>query len=406
MNTLYKAHKFNGDANYVGEQGYLAIKEESSAGTAVIPNVFVPLISESIKTVVNHEADRRIRGINWKATDIIRGNRSHEGEIKVYGDPDMIGHFLNMIMSKSSSSGTSDGYTHAFAVGNGSTYTFEINRGNFVQRYFGVTIEELKMEFENGQLVLTIQVKAMGQVGAMTLGVASSGSVTSITLDDAYDIAPNRGLVVNDVLNVGGTDVTITSVNSNGIAVGFSSTSVTASVGDLVYLKPQTVTQPTLRDPFYFGNTLAGFGADASAAATAAASRSTATPIYDLSIVLKNNLFAQNGSNRFDPVQIIPKTKEASIKLARLFTDATQKQKHQDRIKQSLVIVMLGSFIKSDFTTQEKLTLTFNNVKLLENENTIQVGELIKDEQTFEVLYDTTDGQAMAATLINRTSTY
>lgn len=402
----YISHLFNGKANYVGETSYLAIKEEATAGTAVIPNVFVPLISESIKTVVSHEADRRMRGVNWKATDIIRGNRSHEGEIKVYGDPDMLGHFLNMIMVKGSTTGTSDGYTHPFTVGNGSTYTFDIKRGNYVQRFVGVTIEEMKMEFEGGQLVLTIQVKAMGQFGIATLGVASSGSVTSITLDDGYDIAPNRGVVVGDVLNVGGTDVTVSSVNSNGIAVGFSSTSVTASAGALVYLKPQTVTQPTLQNPFYFGNILAGFGVDASASATAAGSVSTATPIYDCAIVIKNNLFAQNGSNRFDPVQIIPTTKEASIKLKRLFTDGTQRQYFQDRTKQSITFIMLGSFIKADMSTQEKLTLTFNNVKLLENENAINVGEMVMDEQSYEVLYDTADGVAMSASLINRTSTY
>ena len=400
----YKVNLYNGDATFLSDQSYLAIKKETTVGVAVIPNSFIPLISADIKTVVKHEVDRRMRGVDWKGADITKGNRSHEGEIKVYGDADTIGHFLNMVMVKGSSTGDSNGYTHAFTVGTGATYTFEIKKGLYAQRFYGVRIEEMKLEFEEGQL---LSVKAMGQVGIMSLGVALTGAgMTSMTLDDDYDIAPNTGLVVGDVLNVGGVDITLTSVNANGYAVGFSSTTVTASIGDVVTLKPQTVSQPTLYNPFYLGNALVGFGVDASASATASASRSTATPIYDCAIVLKTNLFTQNGSNRLDPVQIIPKTKEAQVMLKQLFTSGSQRQAFLDRKKQAITVALLGSFIKSDFTTQEKLTLTFNNVKLVEHENPIEVGELIIDEEKFEVLYDTTDAVAMSASLINRTSTY
>jgi hypothetical protein len=393
--------------SHLSDQSYLAIKKEAVAGVAVKPNTFIPLVSESIKTVVNHEVDRRMRGVDWKGTNLVRGNRSHEGELKVLGDPDTIGYFLDMLMVKGSSTGSSaDGYTHPFTVGTGNTYTIEIKKGNYAQRYFGVRIDELHLEFEDGQLVVTAQIKAMGQVSVMSLGANLSGASTSLTLADTYDIAPNNGLVVGDVLTVGGVDVTLTSVNSNGVSVSYSSTSITASIGDPVLLKPQTVSQPTLQDPFYFGNVLAGFGATESAATTAAGSRSTATPIYDLSIVFKTNLFAQNGSNRLDPVQIIPRTKEASINLKQLFESVDQRQKFLNRTKQALTLVFLGKFIKSDFTTQEKLTLKFNNVRMLEHNNAVEVGELIADDQHFEALYDTTDGVAMSAVLVNRTATY
>jgi len=403
----YKVNLQNGDFAYLADQSYLAIKKETTAGVAVTPNVFIPLVSADIKTVVNHNVDRRMRGIDWKGADLIKGNRSHEGEVKIYGDADNIGYFLNMLMVKGSTTGDSNGYTHPFTVGNGATYTFEIKKGLYAQRFFGVRIEEMRMEFEEGQLVVTLIVKAMGQIGIGSVGVALTGAgMTSLVLDDGYDIAPNTGLVVGDVINVGGVDVTITSVNANGTTVGFASTTITASVGDAVYLKPQTVTQPTIYNPFYLGNVLVGIGSDASASATASASRSTATPIYDCTISFKNNLFTQNGSNRLDPVQIIPKTKEAQVSLKQLFTSAGQRQAFLDRKKQAITFAFLGGFIKSDFTTQEKLTLTFNNVKLVEHNNPIEVGELIVDEEKFEVLYDATDGQAMSASLINRTSTY
>lgn len=390
--------------NYIGEQSYLAIKPESTPGVAVVPTIFIPIVEADIKTVVNHEPDRRMKGISWKSNGMLRGNRSHEGTITLLGDPDTMGHVLNMLMTKGSTTGDADGYTHPFTVGNGDSYTFDIKKGNHVQRFFGVYVEEGAMEFADGQLQVTLTVKAMGQFSVASVGVALSGSVTELILDDQYDISPNRGLVVGDVITVGGVDLTLTSVDADGITVGFNSTSVTAAAGLPVLLKPQTVSFSTLQDPFYFGNLLVGFGADTSAAATAAGARSTATPCYDMKLTFKNNLFAQNGTNRMDPVQIIPRTKEAQISLKQLFTGVEQKQAWLDRSKQALTLVFLGKYIKSDFTTQEKLTLTFNHVKLLENNNEIKVGEMVVDDESFEVLYDNSDGQAMAASLINRTA--
>lgn len=392
-------------STHLAENQYLAIKPESTAGVAVIPTVFVPLVSESVKTVLNHTVDRRIKGHDWKGNGLLRGNRMHEGQIVVLADPDNLGHILNMVMTKGSTTGDStDGYTHPFTVGNGDTYTFEIGKGAYAQRYYGVYIDELTIGFQDGQMQLTLSIKAMGQVSVMELGAALSGAVTSLTLDDNYDIAPNRGLVVGDVIVVGTDELTLTSVNANGYAVGFTSTSLTYSVGEPIYLKKLSVSNPTLQDPFYLGNTLVGVGEDESAATTAAASRSTATPVYDLEIKIKNNLFSQNGSSRFDPVQIIPRTREAMVTLKRLLESEDQRTAFLNRTKQALTLISTGKNIKSDFTTVEKLTLKFNNVKLIENDNALAVGELIADTQQFEVLYDDSDAVAMTASLVNRTA--
>lgn len=390
---------------FLSDGQYLAIKPESTPGTAVIPTIFVPLVSESMKTVVNHTVDRRMKGNNWKGNDLLRGNRMHEGEIVVLADPDNLGHILNMVMTKGVTSGdATDGYTHPFTVGAGDAYTFEISRGGYAQRYFGVYVEQASIAFPDGQMQVTLSVKTMGQVSVGTLGIAASGAVTTLTFDDTYDIQPNRGLVVGDVIVIGTDELTLTSVDSGGYAVGFTSTSLTYSVGEQIYLKPLSVTNPSLQDPFYLGNCLVGVGADESAATTAAGARSTATEVYDLEIVLKNNLFSQNGSNRFDPVQIIPRTPEAALTLKRLLEDENQQTAFQNRTKQAITIIASGKNIKADFSTKELLTLKFNNVKLIENDNKLEVGELIADQQSFEVLYDESDAQAMDASLVNRTA--
>jgi len=393
---------------YLSDNAYLAIKAESVAGTAVVPDVFVPLVSESIQTVVNHSPDQRIKGLGWKNSDMLRGFRSHEGEVVVLGDPDTIGHFLNMVFNKSATSGdATNGYTHTFVATTPSampdTYTVEIKKGDHVVRYFGVRVDEMKLEFSDGQLQITASIKAMGAFQSANLGVTSAGAVTSITLDDEYDISPNRGLAVGDKLDCGGVEIVLTSVNSNGIAVGFSSITVGKSAGEKIFLKPLTVTLPTLQDPFYLGNIIAGFGADESTATTNA-TQSASTPLYDLAITFKNNLFSQNGSNRIDPVLVSPTLTEAQIECKQLFADTTQLNKWLTRAKQAITFKFQGKFIKTDFTTQELLTLKFHNVKLLENGEPLKVGEFIMDEQAFEALYDSVDAKAITCTLVNRTA--
>lgn len=390
---------------YIGEQSYLAIKPEVTAGTAVIPTIFIPIVEADIKTVVNHEADRRMKGITWKANDMLRGNRSHEGSITVLGDPDTMGHILNMLMVKGTTTGdATNGYTHPFTVGDGKSYTFDIKKGNHTQRFFGVYIDSIDMEFVDQQLQVTLNVQAMGQFSVASVSVALSGAVTSLILDDEYDINPSRGLVVGDILTVGGVDVTLLTVAADGFTVTFGSVSITAAAGSAVILKPQSISFSTLQDPFYFGNLLVGFGANEAAATTAAGSRTTATPCYDFKLSFKLNVFAQNGTNRMDPVQIIPRTREAQVMLKQLFTGVTQKQKFLDRVKQALTLAFVGKYIHANQTTKELMTIKFNHVKLIENNNEIKVGELVVDDENFECLYDNSDGQAMSVSLINRTA--
>jgi len=391
---------------YLGTNSYLAIKPEVTAGVAVIPTIFVPLVSEDVKTVVNYKADDRMKGLDWKSDSLLRGNRMHEGSITVLGDPDTLGHLLNMVMEKGSSTGSAPvGYTHPFTVGASKTYTIDIKKGMYVQRYFGVKVDELDIEFKDNQMECTLNIKAQGQVSIGTLGVALTGAgMTSIVLDDEYDINPTRGLVAGDKILVGGVEVEITVVGVDGVTLTCASTAITASIGDPISLVPQTVSMGTLSDPFYFGNMIVGFGTDIADAIANTADRDDANMVHEMKIVIKNNLLAQNGTNRIDPYQILTRTKEAQIEIKQLFTGPEQRQAWFDRKAQAISIVGRGKFIKSDFTTWELVTFNFPNVKLTDNDNKIEVGEFIIDDQKFEVMYDAVEAEAMSAELVNKSA--
>ena len=382
------------------------MKVEAVEGTPVTPNFFTPLVSESIKTVLNLTADRRMKGLDWKSDDVLRGIRKHEGEIVLFADPDALGHVLNMTFKKGTTNGSAgDGYTHPFTPEASKSYTIEIQKGPYAQRYFGVKADSLKLSFVDGKLQANVSVKAMGQFSVATLASALTGAgMTAAVFDSKYDIKPTAGLVAGDVIVVGGVEVTLLTVAADGITVTFASTAITAAVGAPVYLKAQTPSYSSLQPPMYQGNALVGVGVDSTAATTAAASKTTATGMYELAIDIKNNLMDAPASGSQDPLKLIAQTKEAQLTLSRVFEGVAQHQAWLDATKQAITMVVRGGFIKTDFTTWELLTIKFYKVKLTANDEPLTVGELIFDKQTMEALYDSGDAKAMSIDIINRTA--
>lgn len=393
---------------YLADNSYLGLKVETTPGTAVLPDVFVPLISESIKTNLNYVADRRMKGLSFKSDDLLIGERKHEGELVIYADADNLGHLLNMTLLKGTTTGSATGYTHPFTVGEPDSYTIEIKKGPYAVRYFGVKADNLKLEFENNLLKATISIKARGQFSLGSLQTALSGSVTSLKLAHSYDEKPNTGLVAGDViclkLDSGAyQDITLTSVNADGETVGFDALSITSAAGNPIYLKAKTPSYTGLSKPLTRGDTLVGISTTSALATTAAGAKATATPIYNFMIDIKNNLFDAPATGSKDPFQLLTQTRESQITISRLFETEDQRLAWLSASKQAITLTTYGAVITGG-TTKEELTIKFHKVKLLENDNALEVGSLITDEQSFEALYDSGDALALEVSLVNKTA--
>ena len=390
--------------NYLADKSYLAVKPQADADTPIIPDVFMPLVSESIKVVPNFAADRRMKGLDWKSDEILKGSRKIEGDVSVYADPDNLAHIVNMVYAKGETTGSAgDGYTHPFTPGEGKNYSLDIPRGIYAQRIWGVRGDNLKLEFQDNKLVATISIKALGQFYTASLAVALTGTgMTSCVLKTDYDLRPTDGLKIGDKILIGAVELTLTSVNADGKTLGFASTTVTASIGDAVFLKAQTPTLPTQREPFYMGNALVGVALTSALADTAAASKATATPCYSVGVNLKNNLLDSPASGSTGPISLKNQVKEASLDLKRMFEDPTEYQRWIEAVKRGVTIICTGRFIKSDLTTSEKLTVKFHNVKTLTNDDPLEPGSYIFDTQNFEALYDSVDGKTVEIEIINR----
>jgi len=320
----------------------------------------------------------------------------------VLADSTTLAHLLNMTYTKGTTTGSATGYTHPFTVGDPDSYTIEIKTGPYARRYFGVKVDELVLSFNDGKLEAKVSIKAKGMVGVMSLGIATSGAVTQLTLSDAYDEEPTRGLVAGDQIVIGSTTLTLLTVTAT--TVTFTSTSITASVGDPIYLKAQTSTIPSLPEPFMLGQVLVGVGADESAATTAAGSRATATPVYDLEMTFRNNLFVANGTQRHDPAAIYPQKREAEVKLSQLFETVAQEKAWLTRAKQAITVIITGRYIDIGTGTRNSFTCKFHNVKLMENASPLKSGELISYEQQFTALYDSSDAKALTLSVVNPTA--
>jgi hypothetical protein len=393
-------------SNFLASKSYLALKPQVAPGTPIIPSNFFALVSESIRINPNFTADRRMKGLDWKSDDLLKGSRKIEGDIVVLGDPEVLGHLLNMTYLKGTTTGdAASGYTHPFTVGDGDSYSIEIPRGNYAQRIWGARAESLKVDYEDNKAKITVSIKALGQFFSASLAVALTGAgMTTIVLSTDSDLRPSDGLVIGDKVIVGGVELTLTSVNVDGKTIGFASTTVTASVGDPVMLKAQTPSLGTQREPLYLGNTLAGIAPTSALADTAAGSRATATPCYNLSFTLKNNLLDAPASGYTGPAALLNQVKEAQIEISRLFETAGQHQKWIENVKQAITLIATGRFIKTDLSTSEKLTVKFHNTKLITNEEPLDAGGYIFDKQSFEALYDNSDGKAIEIELVNRTA--
>jgi len=165
-------------------------------------------------------------------------------------------------------------------------------------------------------------------------------------------------------------------------------------------LKPQTPSYTTIKEPLYLGCTLVGVGVDTTAADTAAATRATATPFYEFSLVLKNNLLDAPTFGSQDPLKLLPQTLEGELTVSQLFEDQEQRLNWLNMVKQALTLISTGSLITGG-TNYEKLTIKLHKIKTITNDEPLEVGQYIFDKQVFEVLYDASDAKSIEVDIIN-----
>lgn len=385
-------------AEQLGNLGYLMIKKETTKGTPVTPTIGIPIFSESLNINMNLEDVDPIVGIKSARYAVLKGQRDYSGEVTVLGDPNIVGYFLDMLYTKTSTTGAGP-YTHVFNLStttNPNSYTFDFAKGQAVFRFWGVEAREMGIDFADNQARFPVQVTALG---SFTVREIASVSTNVLTLKTDYDDNPTKGLIASDLVRLylaNGTtvDTTVSSLTSTTVTVG-SAAGVTA--GDLISLRKQTPTY-SLAGYLQWAKTEFRFGATAAAALSA-----THTPAESGSgWILKHMMNPDEGAKRsgsYDPVSVIRGLGDAELKTRVFFDSLDEQNRFLSGLKRACVVRHF-----TGASNQYELRTTFNNIVQGENPVNLQTNEILFNDINWRSQYDTSDAQQFAVTVINGVS--
>jgi hypothetical protein len=388
-------------AERIADVGYVAIKKETTPGTPVTPNVFVPYYKQNLSTSVNLIEDEPVVGNKFKRYQALQGIRSHKGSITIMAEPNSIGYFLDMLATKTSTTG-SNPYTHSFGVSTTTqpySYTLDISYGSQVMRFYGVQASKITIGWDGQKMVLEIDISALGSfLGREIASIAT----TAVTLDTTYDPAPTTGLVATDLVTVTKEDgsstlnTTVASLTGTVATLGTSAAAFTA--GDMVVLRPQTPSYSLLQ-PFLWGRTQFLFAATATAALSGAQTRlDPGTEISVMHDFQSDEGEARSGS--FDPASLIRTVYDLDVKVKKYFDTPEQIKQFNSLAKKALIMrAYTGS------TNQYELRATINNYKIRDNDMPTEKESGIYHTMNMAPIYDQTDAQGFDLKLINAVPT-
>ena len=395
-------------SNFLADKSYLAIGKQTAQFVAVKPSVFVPIIEEGIKTDQKNTRVKQIVGIGYESSKVLAGEREHSGSVTIQCDPDTLGHILNLIGSKLATTGDATvGYTHTFdMLSDSKFYTFEVLRGNAVFRFVNVKIDKIEFSFKDGYLEAKIDIVAGSQFSTATLKTALTGAgMVAVAMKSDYDQHPASSLVAGDVIQLWtagvATDVIVATVAADGSGITCLSTAVTASVGALITLKPQTASYATLLKPFKAGKAVIGFGTDNTASTTAAGAYATATPVDEIKLEINKGLISRHSTGSEDPI-VLSGIPDASLSVKKLFETATEQQAYLDTAKKACTLIITGEDVTAGYPT--KVQIVLYNIVPKKLDNKLKKGEYIYDEADYTVEYDNTAAKVMDIVLINKTA--
>lgn len=390
------------DNLYVGSRGYVGMAIQTDKDTAIVPTRYVPYFKDSFVTEMNKRQQGSVKGNRNMVQDILAGLRTHKGSLEVLAEPNTAGHWFNMFMTKGSTTG-SDPYTHPFTVGDTEKYyTLDIKKGLYVHRYTGVKANTIAPAYTDNEMHFNIGLTALRHFEVNTLASTPTGSSPyTMVFSTDYDPEPTKCLVVGDLMAV--TDGTTTTnftvasiVDSTSITTTTNVTSFAA--GNKVRLRAATPSF-TLLTPFMWARTKYQFGADATAAASATHTPGDEGTEWSLTHTNESDDGAhQTGS--YDPTDIRRTNFGGQFTFVQVYESDTERVNFLENEKQAVVIHMYAGN-----TSSYELKITMNNIKAVSEPIETAFETVTKITSTFVAQYDSTDGQAIAVSVLNALST-
>lgn len=462
-------------AERIAAVGYVAVGKQTNSTTPIAPTIFTPYYKQSLQTLMNVIEDNPVYGGKFKAYQALPGQRAHKGSLTVMAEPNSIGQWFDMLLTKSTSvglytftvtsanatigatfsnnsqtftvvgtitagttlvctgtgaptasgtltkvTGTGDATItfsafsltstqHTFGLSSTTdpnSYTLDVSLGSQVYRYWGVQANKVVPNWQGDEMQLEVGVSALGAFQGRSIATVVT---TTLTLDTSYDPAPNKGLVVGDLVRIekvdgsSTLDTTIATVNSDGITVTLAASAAAFAAGDMIVLRPATPSLSVLT-PFLWPKTQYFFSADAATALTSSATPSNQTRLEQgVSLDIMHDFASDDGSGRsgsFDPASLIRTRGDYSFKIKQFFDTPADLKSWLNLTKKACVMRAY-----SGANNQYEFRVTMNNLKLKTENMPTASDEVIYQEQEFATSYDPTDGVGITVTINNANAT-
>ena len=308
--------------------GYLALKKETTAGTAVYPNVFLELLSEDLQVKWDHTPSQTIAG-NRSANLRPIKNRIEpiEGTIELLVEPNQFGHLLTGVFGEATDSTLNSGasYQHDLqAQTTLKTYTMDIKVAgeNYVMRYFGVRIASMEFSIDENKWRVSLGVMAQRAfTNARVITAASSG--TALAVDQTSGLTTSDTIAVLDADDPSTTLATLTVSSVGGEkALTVSTIGASLAVDDIVVIVPQTPTYDLSNELIWSGGAQVALGTGANAIQ----GLGTYLNLEDFTLTITNDLEARWTAQGNDVIDRFP----AAILVKGVKVEGKLTQYHQD----------------------------------------------------------------------------
>lgn len=382
------------------KRGYAAVKAEATKGTAVIPDIFVPLYSDSLVTNMNFDDSDPIVGHKFMRSHLERGMRIHNGSMTVLAEPNSAHAWFDMLLEHSSTTGASDPYTHNFVLGDDPTsYTVDIARGSLVTRYMGVEASRIAPTWEANEMRFEINVTARHSFTVREIVSVTGGGPSVVTLKTSYDPAPNKGLVDTDLVQLYDVSTgsfingTVTDVDANGTDFTVTEDWSDAAADDMVSLRHQTPSY-SLGEAFLWSRTEFRYAASAASALTAAhtpmENGSTFAVLHEM-----NSEDGEQSSGSFDPSRITRQRGDVELNTTQFFEDQVDLNRFLTNANKACVIRCFSG-------ASHEMRITMNQIAARTGAvPPLSTGDMVMQEIEWAAEYNTSAGQAFDVKVIN-----
>ncbi len=248
--------------------GYAALRAQSGS-TALRPNTYFRFNSESIVPSFGNIAINEIAGDRERMIQSVQGMIEIEGDIELYIEDKMVGHFLRSLFGVPTTQTITAGvaYRHIFSVSNTPrNYTFDFAPGNapWVHRFFNCQVTKIAHSQSDNAVsgVFTIM---------PTKAFISARVTVAVNSGTTLDVDQTAGLTTDDSILVLAKEDGFTTVKELNIATIISATQletdtidVQLDVDDIVVIKRASASEVTYAQcsPFQFSNGTAVYTGD------------------------------------------------------------------------------------------------------------------------------------------------